>query len=283
MRAAAGGDTSKVADEDLDKYVAELIHKEAMAKNKKYDQVGLKAYQPEPNPPANLPRMNKRFLLNVVKATDSHNQALIKATEDQAEANRRRMERERRSNDYREEPSPGRSKRRRLSRSPSPSSSNMIKHRKHYSLSLHSKSTECRSSTPEKHSDLSDSDTSQRSLEKPTSTGYRGRGNITAGGPSTMDKYFKDSYDPMLDTGEAVDDKGWVIGSASTEKKSNKKKKKKSKSQDDSGRSKRHKSKKHKKHKSDRNVTIDTSASTNSLNNGIVYNKGVREWDMGKK
>jgi hypothetical protein len=48
MRAAAGGDTSKVADEDLDKYVAELIHKEAMAKNKKYDQVGLKAYQPEP-------------------------------------------------------------------------------------------------------------------------------------------------------------------------------------------------------------------------------------------
>lgn len=48
MRAAAGGDTSKVADEDLDKYIADLIHKEATAKNKKYDQVGLKAYQPEP-------------------------------------------------------------------------------------------------------------------------------------------------------------------------------------------------------------------------------------------
>lgn len=48
MRAAAGGDTTKVADEDLDKYIADLIHKEALAKNKKYDQVGVKAYQPEP-------------------------------------------------------------------------------------------------------------------------------------------------------------------------------------------------------------------------------------------
>jgi hypothetical protein len=46
MRAAAGGDTSKVADEDLDKYVADMLLKEAKAKNKKYNDVGIRAYLP---------------------------------------------------------------------------------------------------------------------------------------------------------------------------------------------------------------------------------------------
>lgn len=47
VRAAAGGNASNVADEDLDKYVAELILKEAEAKRKKYNDVGVRAYLPD--------------------------------------------------------------------------------------------------------------------------------------------------------------------------------------------------------------------------------------------
>lgn len=46
MRAAAGGDTSKVADEDIDKYVADILLQEAKSKNKKYNNVGIRAYLP---------------------------------------------------------------------------------------------------------------------------------------------------------------------------------------------------------------------------------------------
>lgn len=232
--------------------------------------------------------MNKRFLLNVVKATDSHNQALIKATEEQAEENRRRMERERRYNDYRDRSPQDRPKRRhRNSRSPSPSSSSYTrKHQRRHSPATHSKQTGHHSSASDMHSDASESVSSQPSMEKPSSTIFKGRGNITAGGPSAMDKYFKESYDPKKDTGDAVDDKGWVLGGEEkTEKKASKKKKskKKNKSREHDDDSKRHKSKKHKKHKHERIVTIEPSAKVGNLSDGIVYNKGVREWDMGKK
>jgi hypothetical protein len=46
MRAAAGGDTSNVADEDIDKYVADILLQEAKSKNKKYNNVGIRAYLP---------------------------------------------------------------------------------------------------------------------------------------------------------------------------------------------------------------------------------------------
>jgi hypothetical protein len=46
IRAAAGSSARNVSDEDVDKYVADLILKEAQEKRKKYDQVGVKAYQP---------------------------------------------------------------------------------------------------------------------------------------------------------------------------------------------------------------------------------------------
>lgn len=47
IRAAAGAGARNVSDEDVDKYVADLILKEAEEKRKKYNQVGVKAYQPD--------------------------------------------------------------------------------------------------------------------------------------------------------------------------------------------------------------------------------------------
>lgn len=46
IRAAAGSSARNVSDADVDKYVADLILKEAQEKRKKYDVLGVKAYQP---------------------------------------------------------------------------------------------------------------------------------------------------------------------------------------------------------------------------------------------
>ncbi|KAI8380756.1 hypothetical protein BD560DRAFT_387028 [Blakeslea trispora] len=93
IRAAAGASAKDVADEDVDKYVADLILKEAEEKRKKYNAVGVRAYQPEPS--TKKPKPNTRFLLNVVKATDSHNQAVIRTNEKNvARWRQERLERE---------------------------------------------------------------------------------------------------------------------------------------------------------------------------------------------
>ncbi|RUO96703.1 hypothetical protein BC936DRAFT_141596 [Jimgerdemannia flammicorona] len=47
VRAAVGGNTASVPDADLDKYVADLILKEAAAKNKNYNKIGVRAYLPD--------------------------------------------------------------------------------------------------------------------------------------------------------------------------------------------------------------------------------------------
>ncbi|CAG8759959.1 2662_t:CDS:2, partial [Racocetra persica] len=99
VRASVGGNIpSSLSDEDLDKYVADLIMKEASAKNKLYNKEGIRAYLPHTETPqCNLPKTNKRFLLNVIKSVDGHNQALIKKSEEDAAAARmrnfRRLER----------------------------------------------------------------------------------------------------------------------------------------------------------------------------------------------
>lgn len=46
IRAAAGSSAKDVSDQDVDKYVADLILKEAEEKRNKYKQVGVQAYQP---------------------------------------------------------------------------------------------------------------------------------------------------------------------------------------------------------------------------------------------
>lgn len=46
VRASVGGVPSEISDENLDKYVADLILKEAAAKNKQYNREGVRAYLP---------------------------------------------------------------------------------------------------------------------------------------------------------------------------------------------------------------------------------------------
>ncbi|CAG8537284.1 5873_t:CDS:2 [Scutellospora calospora] len=88
VRASVGGNIpSSLSDDDLDKYVADLIMKEASAKNNLYSKEGLRAYLPDTGTaPCNLPKTNKRFLLNVIKSVDGHNQALVKKSEEDAAA-----------------------------------------------------------------------------------------------------------------------------------------------------------------------------------------------------
>ncbi|CAG8753449.1 16614_t:CDS:2 [Gigaspora margarita] len=92
VRASVGGNIpSSLSDDDLDKYVADLIMKEASAKNKLFNKEGLRAYLPHTETsPGNLPKANKRFLFNVIKSVDGHNQALIKKSEEDAAAARMR-------------------------------------------------------------------------------------------------------------------------------------------------------------------------------------------------
>ncbi|CAI2164813.1 302_t:CDS:2 [Funneliformis geosporum] len=90
VRASVGGNVpSTLPDEDLDKYIADLVLKEASAKNKMYNKEGIRAYLPHTGtPPCNLPKTNKRFLINVVKNVDHHNQALLRKIEEEAAARR---------------------------------------------------------------------------------------------------------------------------------------------------------------------------------------------------
>jgi hypothetical protein len=126
--------------------------------------------------------------------------------------------------------------------------------------------------------------------EKPIA--FKGRGNITAGGPSAMDKYFAKSYDPSKDTGDVVNDDGWILESKndqSSKKKKNEKKKKKKKKTTSKKREEEHDSRQHQhkksksKSKGKKEKSQRSDATTKTLDDGIVYSKGVREWDLEKK
>lgn len=46
IRSSLGSEAQNIGDQDLDKYIADLILKEAEAKRKKYDTIGVRAYLP---------------------------------------------------------------------------------------------------------------------------------------------------------------------------------------------------------------------------------------------
>ncbi|KAG0989159.1 hypothetical protein G6F29_001207 [Rhizopus arrhizus] len=156
MRYAGGGGAKNIADEDIDKYVADLILKEAGEKKKRYEEIGIQAYKPS----TPKPRPNTKFLLNVMKATDSHNQIVIKSSEENIA--RLRKERLRKEKEQRTK---------KRSRRESEDEKERHKHRR----KNHDKERE-RSKSPVK---------------------YRGRGKIRV--ESSMDKYFSSEYDPLLD------------------------------------------------------------------------------------
>ncbi|KLO20125.1 hypothetical protein SCHPADRAFT_884876 [Schizopora paradoxa] len=97
VRASVGTSiSSSITDEDLDKAVADLILKEAKQKAERYLKDGVQAYLPDSEPDANLPRANKRFLKSIIRSTDEHNKAVLRAQAEVAqEAREERMEQER--------------------------------------------------------------------------------------------------------------------------------------------------------------------------------------------
>ncbi|KAG0196319.1 hypothetical protein BGX28_010299 [Mortierella sp. GBA30] len=105
VRAAIGGNHEHVPDQDLDKYVAEMIMKSANKAHKNYQSIGLDAYTSTSSSPSsslsenrtqlasgmivhrsesNGLKTNKRFLSSIIRSTDDHNQALIRAEEKRA-------------------------------------------------------------------------------------------------------------------------------------------------------------------------------------------------------
>ncbi|KAF2146355.1 uncharacterized protein K452DRAFT_355756 [Aplosporella prunicola CBS 121167] len=59
-----------------DDHVAELLKKDAKASSARYAAVGLQAYLPK-RPTGAAPKPNTRFLRNILRETDTHNQALL--------------------------------------------------------------------------------------------------------------------------------------------------------------------------------------------------------------
>ncbi|KAF9107588.1 hypothetical protein BGX27_008686 [Mortierella sp. AM989] len=262
VRAAIGGNHNDVPDEDLDKYVADMIMKSASKTEKQYQSVGLKAYtSPNDENKARLDsgviidrsdsnglKTNKRFLSSIIKSTDDHNQALIRAEEKKAtemakeliaDLDRRVADRERLTSRGRDFRKGGRS-----------SSSRMRMDDIQQSSSSNSRST----SLPRKD---------RRSISRSTSPSpapseevkVRGRGSrkydlvSSNTSPSVsqksklgskMDRYFQDGYDPSNDS-HPDDDK-------MASKKHKKKEKKDRKSKEDRD----HDRRRHKKHKSDK-------------------------------
>ncbi|KAI0030148.1 hypothetical protein K488DRAFT_72420 [Vararia minispora EC-137] len=82
VRAQMGSSVpNTVADDDLDRHVAELILKEAKQKAEKYaGKDGIRAFLPQYNwQESSAPRTNKRFLSNIIRNTDDHNKSILRA------------------------------------------------------------------------------------------------------------------------------------------------------------------------------------------------------------
>ncbi|KAI8388476.1 uncharacterized protein BYT42DRAFT_236587 [Radiomyces spectabilis] len=255
--------------------------------------------------PSDMPKPNKRFLLNMVKATDSHNQAVIRAAERNASRAHQRLHHRdtsssrhrRRSRSRSSSSSPSRKRTRTSTRSRSPSDSrsrsrcddggsrtdsdeeDSMDERREYDRYRENRSSQKRphSRSPDRRPKRSLSVSPARKLggkvnpsSKPVQ--IRGRGKISMN-RSAMDKYFQDEYDPSKDI--PSDEDQYVFAKETDTikaKKDKKKKKKKSK-----------KSKKSKKHKHDKRSSDDSlSASDFDAPTVVMPKPSIRAWDIGK-
>ncbi|KAL5533827.1 hypothetical protein ACEPAG_287 [Sanghuangporus baumii] len=100
VRASMGSSVpTTVVDDELDRYVADLIVKEAKQKAERYLEEGVQAYLPDRDSNSNLPRANKRFLSAIIRNTDEHNRAILRAQVEAAQdakADREEQERKER-------------------------------------------------------------------------------------------------------------------------------------------------------------------------------------------
>ncbi|TPX67343.1 hypothetical protein SpCBS45565_g03856 [Spizellomyces sp. 'palustris'] len=92
MRAAVGGVPNDIPDDDLDRYIADTILREAAVANKRYNEIGISAFLAKNS----LPKANKRFLASVIRNTDAHNDALLRKEREEAEQRLRDFKRQQR-------------------------------------------------------------------------------------------------------------------------------------------------------------------------------------------
>lgn len=287
VRAAIGGNHQDVPDGDLDKYVADMIMKSTNTP-KSQTTLGPEAhYSPDGSTSAssvdkaqlasgvivnrsdsNGLKTNKRFLSSIIKSTDDHNQALIRAEEKKAadmakeliaELDRRAAERKQ-GFQGRESRRYGKSSLGRMrmdeiesrSRSTSP-----VKHR-----------SRARSSSP--------ASVAQNEVK------VRGRGtrkyeaNQTSSSSSgsrlglKMDKYFEEGYDPRLDTHSGDEAETQV-------------KRKRSEKDHQHSSSKSRSQRKHRKHKSGRSSRSGRQSDSDSEENESKNSKHHRTEHHGSE
>ncbi|KAM0786870.1 hypothetical protein ACM66B_002295 [Microbotryomycetes sp. NB124-2] len=92
VRSQYGDSASSVPDDQLDQHVAQMLLQDAQKKQQQWNERG--SYldrEPDKNAPIRKP--NKRFLSNMIKNVDEHNQALLRQERD-AQRKREREERE---------------------------------------------------------------------------------------------------------------------------------------------------------------------------------------------
>ncbi|EGU11202.1 hypothetical protein RTG_03009 [Rhodotorula toruloides ATCC 204091] len=81
-RAQVGSAAASVADDELDKHIAEMLLKEAKQKDKMWGERGTRAYfDPDKEKTAAIRKPNTRFLSAVIRNVDDHNTALRRADE----------------------------------------------------------------------------------------------------------------------------------------------------------------------------------------------------------
>ncbi|KAH6048928.1 hypothetical protein HBI67_220990 [Parastagonospora nodorum] len=79
---------------DDDEYVASLLKQDAQNAKKKYELVGIDAFNPKRSKPG-APKPNTNFLRHIIRQTDSHNSALLAREAEESSARLKRMNRER--------------------------------------------------------------------------------------------------------------------------------------------------------------------------------------------
>ncbi|KAI8099721.1 uncharacterized protein BX664DRAFT_355117 [Halteromyces radiatus] len=199
IRSAAGQSAQNLPDQDLDKHVAELLTNEARIKQAKYKTEGIQAYRPIPEKSA-TPQLkpNKRFLMNIVKATDCHNQAVIRAAEENARAFQKRLGKQKRTN-----------KRQYAQHDDgTPDQQENDTKRQRFQYSDSSSHSDLSESSNDDNDNISETNIDDNDIKEANShMRYRGRGKIRNG--TSMDKYFDEHYDPTkdVDSDQDIDSK----------------------------------------------------------------------------
>lgn len=92
-------ETTSMAEDLTDEFVASAMVKEARDNNIQYSAMGLEAFLPKK--PTNHPKPNTRFLRNIIKETDTHNAALLAKEAQESKARLREFSSKQRGVDIR--------------------------------------------------------------------------------------------------------------------------------------------------------------------------------------